>query len=1111
MTNPFLETICSSDRNIQNQSFFQLAASIPLPLLLQYLAQLDTFRTHSDNLYHKVRASLFLYAGYRFFVQEHPQIPGTGHIPFSAYEDLLNRRFEYAISGFAKAAKETSINGNIASALAEAYHHISFQILSNQVRKSVKASKGNQWLFRGGNIAEHPIRIHPLLLKRSGDRHFFPVLTEQTPVRLDLSHSCWSDIFFLGMDYPEGARVINISVDLGVFGRDQDVRPPISTCVRVIPEPLLRLTSIDLDTTRDITDLKDLFNFGNDYLSLLKAGVIASGLIPPSFESTGQCIKETLAKIVGRGMGIELVTRVNDIPKGSRFAVSTNLLGSIIAVLMRATGQTQSLEGALTEGERRLVASRAILGEWLGGSGGGWQDSGGIWPGIKMISGTLAQEGDPEFGISRGCLLPRHKVISPPELHPEMEQLLTQNLLLMHGGMAQNVGPVLEMVTEKYLLRSQKEWEARNGAMSIFDSIMNALKSGDINSLAKATTANFNGPIKAIIPAATNAFTEKVIAEAKITFGNDYLGFLMLGGMSGGGMGMFVRSQNLHADKLRLLEILRKTKKVLSAGLPFAMEPVVYNFSINNAGSVARIREGNLALMPAAYYKIQVSGLVNGEPALIAYNRKEEFDYFTAIAPPETEVLPLLRTMVSSLFKVHTQTGSQENQEDRQTEEIKAQNGFDPIQHETLRRDMIRGRIGLARNRLPAETLIEDVEETDITRLENLEACRETGLEALRQNRVAVFSLAGGAGSRWTQGAGVIKALNPFIGIAGKHRSFLEIHLRKTAFSAQNTGGHIPHVIATSYLTREAIRNELLQTSNYGYEGNTYLSAGKSIGQRLIPMERDLRYLWEETPQEMLDENKQKVQNAVRSSLIQWARDKGEGNDYTQNLSGQRLSPLGHWYEVSNMLRNGTLLRMLREVPTLQTLMLHNIDTLGADLDPRALGHHLSSGNMLTFEVVPRRLEDRGGGLARVNGKVRLLEGLAQPGDEDEFKLSYYNSMTTWIQIDLLLQWFGLSRSELTQNEADIDAIVREHARRLPTYVTIKNVKYRWGHGQEDIYPVAQMEKLWSDMSSLPDVSCGYIVVPRKRGQQLKDPAQLDQWIAEGNREYISRLCGWGE
>jgi hypothetical protein len=43
------------------------------------------------------------------------------------------------------------------------------------------------------------------------------------------------------------------------------------------------------------------------------------------------------------------------------------------------------LTGPLSEDARRIVAARAILGEWLGGSGGGWQDSGGIWPGMKLI------------------------------------------------------------------------------------------------------------------------------------------------------------------------------------------------------------------------------------------------------------------------------------------------------------------------------------------------------------------------------------------------------------------------------------------------------------------------------------------------------------------------------------------------------------------------------------------------------------------------------------------------------------------------------------------------------------------------------------------------------
>ena len=275
-------------------------------------------------------------------------------------------------------------------------------------------------------------------------------------------------------------------------------------------------------------------------------------------------------------------------------------------------------------------------------------------------------------------------------------------------------------------------------------------------------------------------------------------------------------------------------------------------------------------------------------------------------------------------------------------------------------------------------------------------------------------------------------------------------------------------------------------------------------------MERDLRFLWEEMPQETLDENKQKVRDAVRSSMINWAKSKGEGSDYVDNIAAQRFSPLGHWYEVSNMIRNGVLAKLLKENPQVQTIMLHNIDTLGADVDPLALGQHLTSGNMLTFEVIPRHIEDRGGGLAKVNGNLRLLEGLAQPHEEDELKLSYYSSNTTWIDINALLKLFGLTREGLqTAPEEILAKAVRSVAHRMPTYVTIKDVKYRWGHGQEDIYPVAQIEKLWTDMSGLADVPCGYIAVPRQRGQQMKDIAQLDAWVTDGSYEYVKAVSGF--
>ncbi len=1080
--------------------------------LLRACGPLETFRRNSDNLYERVRATLFLYAAHRLYLCDSSDIPVAGPIPYQGFADLLERGFESAIACFLELLEKEGPTGTLCSALAEAYHHLSFQTLSDQVRRSVRASRGNQWMFRVGHASNHPLRIRPEMLERPPGSMLYPVLVETTPVRLDLSHSGWSDIFFLGMDYPECARVLNISVDLGVYGRDAEQRPPIETYARVIPEPLLRLTSIDLETTKDITELTDLFNFGNDYLSLLKAGVIASGFIPSSFEGTHQRIADILARVIAPGMGLEVVTKVNDIPKGSRLAVSTNLLASIISALMRATGQTQSLVGQLEEPERRLAASRAILGEWLGGSGGGWQDSGGVWPGIKVIEGALAAAGDPEHGISRGCLLPRHTLMTEEQLHPEITERLTASLVPIHGGMAQNVGPILEMVTEKYLLRFEPEWTARNDMRAIFDAIVDALRKGDVRALAQQTTRNWEYPLKTIIPYVTNRFTETIIERSRARFGDHFWGFLMLGGMSGGGMAMFVDPARRAEFRDGVLETMRETKRELEDALPFAMDPVVYDFKINGQGTVAALLRGEAAFMPARYYALQVPELVRQEPGSIAMLRRVELDQFTARRRSQDETYQILRTLVVNVFRVSDSGSHAERRAwDEEAERIKRENGFDPVQHEQIREDLRNGRIGLSHNRLPVDTDIRDVENGDVIPLESNADHIARGEAALREGRVAVMSLAAGVGSRWTTGAGVIKAINPFIMIGGRHRSFLELHLAKTTRAGRDHGAALPHVISTSFLTHGPIEKHLGLNGNYGFDGPLYLSPGRAIAQRLVPMVRDLVFLWEEMPEEMLDEQKQKVREAIRGALMDWARAKGEGSDYTDNVPIQRFNPPGHWYEVPNLLRNGALAALLRENPQVDTLMLHNIDTLGADLAPEPLGAHLESGGVLSFEVVPRRIWDRGGGLARVNGRVRLLEGLAQPREEDELGLRYYNTMTTWIQVDALLKCFGLTRADLEGPEQKITEAVRRMARRMPTYVTIKDVKRRGGHGQEDVFPVAQFEKLWSDMTGLADVPCRFIAVPRERGQQLKDPDQLDAWVNDGSRGYVARLCGLDE
>ncbi len=1115
--------ITSADPAVRDQSLDAFCRRATLAELLVECAALDAFRRDSDNLYERVRALFFLYAIHRFHLLTKPGMKSSGLVPFAGYEHLLQRRFEEAISSFLGAQQEQGPNETVSSALAEAYHSLGFQTLADQVRRSVRTVRGNQWMFRMGHPSDQPLRVRPELLGRGAssgggsDKTGFPILRERTPVRMDLSHSAWSDIFFLGMDFPEGARVLNVSIDLAVRGRDAEPRPPVESYFRVIDEPVLRLTSVDLGATAEITELRDVFDFAKDYLGLLKAAIIASGILPPGIEGSGQSLTDLLTRLVGPGLGIEVVSNVNDIPKGSRLAVSTNLLACLISVCMRATGQAKSLTGQLQESERRLVAGRAILGEWLAGSGGGWQDSGGVWPGMKLIQGVLAGEGDPEFGVSRGRLLPSHKILDDLDAPPAVREQLCDSLILVHGGMAQNVGPILEMVTEKYLLRSEAEWQGRKEAMRVLDDIVAALRGGGkpreaVHRIGETTTRNFFGPIQTIIPWASNFYTETLIERARAAFGADFWGFWMLGGMSGGGMGFIVAPEIKRQAQDQLQEIMLTTKNELQHALPFAMDPVVYDFGINPRGSFANVLTLDEALMPMGYYALHLPQWLRMEQRTLSPMRRAELQRFGAACRTRPELGGMNKVLFDRLLpqiKRDTARGGRAT-----LEELLDRFGFDRAQHEQIRADLKSGRIGLAQNRMPASTTIEDVQRDDIvdaTNEQSLAAHRQRGIEAIKAGEIGVVSLAAGAGSRWTQGAGVVKALNPFARFGGKHRTFLEVHFAKSRRISRQHGVVIPHVVTTSYLTHEPIE-DYLASRDQGAAANsgvaTFLSQGRSVGLRMIPMARDLRFAWEEMPQQLLDEQAQKVRESLHAALIGWARQAGEGGDYTDNLPMQCLHPVGHWFEVPNMLRNGLLAKMLHDFPNLKYLMLHNVDTLGANLDPAMVGLNMSLGACLTFEVITRHVHDRGGGLARVDGHVRLVEGLAMPREEAEFSLSYYNSMTTWIDVRQLLDVFGLTRDDLA-NEAAVTAAIRKVSSRIPTYITLKDVKKRWGHGQEDVFPVAQFEKLWSDMTWLPEVSSRFVVVPRMRGQQLKDAAQLDGWLRDGSAAYVEKLCDW--
>jgi len=103
MTNPLIDTIISNEDTIRNRSITSLLKGMPLKTLLEHAVVLEQFRQTTKNLYHRVRACLFLFVIYRLYLQEHPEIRLLGEIPFNgvryALIENLKKLLKYTLTG----------------------------------------------------------------------------------------------------------------------------------------------------------------------------------------------------------------------------------------------------------------------------------------------------------------------------------------------------------------------------------------------------------------------------------------------------------------------------------------------------------------------------------------------------------------------------------------------------------------------------------------------------------------------------------------------------------------------------------------------------------------------------------------------------------------------------------------------------------------------------------------------------------------------------------------------------------------------------------------------------------------------------------------------------
>ena len=281
-------------------------------------------------------------------------------IPFAGYEHLLSRRFEEAIDVFLAAQRRAGRATRSPAPWPRPTSALGFQTLADQVRRSVRSVRGNQWMFRIGHPADHPLRLRPELLRGAPRPAPFPILRERTPVRMDLRTAAGATSSSSGMDFPEGARVLNVSIDLGVRGRDAGAAAagrgvlPRDRRAGAAPDQRRPGATADIDSARRGVRLRARLSRPAEgrrdrrRASCRRGSKARRRAWPSCWRSSS-----------GPGCGIEIVSKVNDIPKGSRLAVSTNLLACLIAVCMRATGQATALD-------RRAAGARAPAGRGAG-------------------------------------------------------------------------------------------------------------------------------------------------------------------------------------------------------------------------------------------------------------------------------------------------------------------------------------------------------------------------------------------------------------------------------------------------------------------------------------------------------------------------------------------------------------------------------------------------------------------------------------------------------------------------------------------------------------------------------------------------------------------------
>ncbi len=179
-------TITASDAAHRDMPLDALVRALDVRALLAEARALDHYRRAERDLYRRIRALLFLSDLYRYHIvaRLEERAPLRSVSPARAHALLADGEPEQAIDVFLHATPGPEQSPALCTSLGVAYRQLAFVELARQVRLSVQSEPYNAFLFDAQQPQPHVSGPAPPAL-----------LCERTPVRADLTHSCWSDMY----------------------------------------------------------------------------------------------------------------------------------------------------------------------------------------------------------------------------------------------------------------------------------------------------------------------------------------------------------------------------------------------------------------------------------------------------------------------------------------------------------------------------------------------------------------------------------------------------------------------------------------------------------------------------------------------------------------------------------------------------------------------------------------------------------------------------------------------------------------------------------------------------------------------------------------------------